>query len=209
MSKRKNAGIILATYLLAGSSSDDDDDDRESIPQQRKRSVWRKDWLGLRDTDGFCAKLLKELREGEPELYRNFIRMSAAQFDHLLALVAPLIEKSNTNMRMRLSISASERLVLTLRYLATGDNFRSLQFLFRIPQTTISRIIPEVVDAIYKVLVDDFLKVSVYVAFDFALFSSNHSAFLLEGAENRSRMGGSSTEIQRIVAFPERLRAVK
>lgn len=51
---------------------------------------------------------------------------------------------------MRPSIPAGERLALTLRYLATGENFRSMQYLFRIPPSTISTIIPEVLDAIYK-----------------------------------------------------------
>lgn len=38
------------------------------------------------------------------------------------------------------------------------DHFRSLQYLFRILQTTILRIVPEVLDAIFKVFVDDFCK---------------------------------------------------
>lgn len=59
---------------------------------------------------------------------------------------------------MRKSISTTDRLMLTLRYLATEDNFTSLQHFFRIPQTIISRIIPEELDSIYKVLVADFGK---------------------------------------------------
>lgn len=164
MSKRKSiATIILASYLLDSESEDDE----QAVVLAPKRRQWRKNWLGLRDTEGFCAKLLVELRTEEPKLYHNFLRMTAAQFDHLLALVTPFIRKSDTMMRM--SISPSERLVLTLRYLATGDNFSSLQFLFRIPQTTISRIIPEVLDAIYKVLVDEFLKASVMIIHELLL----------------------------------------
>lgn len=150
---------ILAAYMLETSSSDDDD-----ATTDRKRRVWRKNCLGLRETDGFCAKLLLELRSGETELYRNFVRMSTVQFDHLLGLVTPFIQKQDTNMRM--SIPASERLVLTLRFLATGDNFRSLQYLFRIPQTTISRIIQKFwTRAIYNVLVGEFVKVIAFLSF--------------------------------------------
>lgn len=61
---------------------------------------------------------------------------------------------------MREPISAGERLAVTLRYLATGETFSSLQYLFRIPQSTISTIVPEVCDAIYEVLKDQFLKVN-------------------------------------------------
>lgn len=101
---------------------------------------------------------MHELRAEEPDLYRGFVRMTADQFDHLLQLVTPYIQKKDTNMR--LSISPATRLTLALRYLATGENFTSLQYIFRVPQTTISRIIPETLDAIYNVLVQDYVKVS-------------------------------------------------
>ncbi|XP_023303070.2 protein ANTAGONIST OF LIKE HETEROCHROMATIN PROTEIN 1-like [Lucilia cuprina] len=118
--------------------------------------MWVKDWVLHREQEGFHAKLLIKLRSEEPELYSSFLRMDSDQFDHLLNLVTPYIQKQDTNMRK--SISADERLVLTLRYLATGENFRSLQYLFRIPASTISKIIPEVLDAIYIVLVDVYLE---------------------------------------------------
>lgn len=156
MSNRKAAALIVLACAF-DEEARSEEMRQEAKRKERNRRIWRKDWLGLRETDGFCAKLLTELRTGEPALYRNFVRMTAVQFDHLLGLVKPFIEKEDTNMRM--SISASERLVLTLRFLATGDNFASLQYTFRIPQTTISRIIPEVLDAIYKVLVGEYIKV--------------------------------------------------
>lgn len=102
-------------------------------------------------------KLLPKFRKEEPMLYHNVVRMSAEPFDLILRLVTPHIEKQNTMMRP--SISAADRLALTLRYLATGESFRSLQYLFRIPQPTISSIIPEVLEAIYNVLVGEYLKV--------------------------------------------------
>ena len=46
--------------------------------------------------------------------------MSPERFDHLLSLVGPLISKLAT--RFRNPISPSERLAVTLRYLATGDS---------------------------------------------------------------------------------------
>jgi len=47
-------------------------------------------------------------------------------FYELLNLVRPLIEKQNTIMRE--SISAEERLVATLRFLATGRSFEDFKF---------------------------------------------------------------------------------
>lgn len=72
-------------------------------------------------------------------------------------IVTPLIKKQET--RFRESISPGQRLAVTLRFLATGDSNMSLQYIFRIPQPTISANVPEVCEAIFKVLKDDYLKV--------------------------------------------------
>lgn len=90
--------------------------------------------------------------------------MDAEVFDHLVDLVTPMIKKNDTNFRD--SISAGERLAVTLHYLSTGNSFRSLQYLFRIPQTTISKIIPEVLDAIWTVLKDQYVRVSFSICDD-------------------------------------------
>lgn len=150
MEQKQSLAKIL-TWLVFESSEDEE----ELAPN--KRRCWRKNWVARRPQEGFYAKLLIELRTEEPELYRNFLRMDLQQYEHLLSLVTPFIKKEDTVMRE--SISAGERLVLTLRFLATGESFRSLQFLFRIPASTISVIVPEVLEAIYKVLVGEYLQV--------------------------------------------------
>ncbi|XP_040172531.1 protein ANTAGONIST OF LIKE HETEROCHROMATIN PROTEIN 1-like [Anopheles arabiensis] len=53
---------------------------------------------------------------------------------------------------MRNAISARERLIITLRFLATGDNYRSLEYTFNVSAQTISTFIPEVCDALIEVL---------------------------------------------------------
>ncbi|XP_039948626.1 uncharacterized protein LOC120766943 [Bactrocera tryoni] len=59
---------------------------------------------------------------------------------------------------MRAAISATEKLSLTLRFLATGESFQSLNFGTKISRPTISGIIPEVCGAIYKRLKALYLK---------------------------------------------------
>ncbi|KAK4320926.1 hypothetical protein Pmani_008243 [Petrolisthes manimaculis] len=78
------------------------------------------------------------------------------QYQDLLRRVTPLIQKQDTNMRE--SVSAGERLTLTLRYLATGETQVSLACQFRISHNLISAIIPEVCRAIYQVLKDEYVK---------------------------------------------------
>ena len=70
--------------------------------------------------------------------------------------MTPLIEKKETNMRQ--PIPPGERLAVTLRFLATGEKFSSLQYQFRISVPSLSVIIPEVCQAIFQVLKDDYFK---------------------------------------------------
>ncbi|XP_046395776.1 putative nuclease HARBI1 [Ischnura elegans] len=60
---------------------------------------------------------------------------------------------------MRESISAEKRLSLTLRFLATGETYRSLMYATRIHHSTISKIIPEVCKSIYRNLKGKYLQV--------------------------------------------------
>nr|CAI5852505.1 unnamed protein product [Callosobruchus analis] len=83
-------------------------------------------------------------------LFRNFTRMDKHDFDYLLNKVAPIISKADTNFRC--SIPAKVKLYCTLRFLATGDSYRSLMYLFRISDSIISLFIPEVCRAIILVL---------------------------------------------------------
>ena len=46
--------------------------------------------------------------------------------------------------RLRTSISAERRLMVTLRYLASGADFKVLADVFRIAPNTIAKIVPEV-----------------------------------------------------------------
>ena len=59
---------------------------------------------------------------------------------------------------MRLSIPANECLAVTLRFLATGESYASLEFQYRISRSILSIIIPSVCQAIYQVLSKDYLK---------------------------------------------------
>lgn len=116
----------------------------------RKKRVWIRDWIRRRSTLGVSELLLKEISTEDPDSYRNFMRLSVEKFQELLNLVKPKLTKSETWMRS--PISPQIKLEVTLRYLATGDSFASLQYLYRLPKCTISVFLPEVLLAIYEVL---------------------------------------------------------
>ncbi|VEN38050.1 unnamed protein product [Callosobruchus maculatus] len=121
-----------------------------------RRTRWSRGWLLRRKGRGTLALLNTELRFEDPEAYRNFLRLDTAQFNVLLNLVRDDINKQDTLMRE--SISAEHRLNVTLRFLATGESFRSLMYSTRIHESTISKFIPEVCRAIYKHLKVRYIK---------------------------------------------------
>ncbi|RVE42239.1 hypothetical protein evm_013115 [Chilo suppressalis] len=85
--------------------------------------------------------------------FQKFTRMSQTDFDNLLNKVLPAIAKQDTQLRK--AIPARIRLAITLRYLATGDSFESLHFLFKISPQLISKIIPEVCQALNEALKEE------------------------------------------------------
>lgn len=89
----------------------------------------------------------------------QFLRLSLEEFEHIHTLVEPFIKKMDTHWRT--AITSKERLAITLRYLATGDSYSSLQYTFHVSKQTISTIIPEVCDAIVRAL-KDMVQVNYY-----------------------------------------------
>ncbi|XP_049457690.1 uncharacterized protein LOC125904380 [Epinephelus fuscoguttatus] len=81
----------------------------------------------------------------------------SSPFEDLLARIGARISHLDTNYRR--SISAAERLSICLQYLATGDSFRTIADSFRVEVSTVSRIVEDVVSAIWDYLVDDFMSV--------------------------------------------------
>jgi len=73
-------------------------------------------------------------------------------------MVTPMIKKKETVMRK--SISAHERLSVTLRFLATGRSCEDLKFSSVISPQALGKIIPETCQVLYQVLRRDYLKVS-------------------------------------------------
>jgi len=62
------------------------------------------------------------------------------------------LKKKDTVMRE--AIPPRDRLSITLRYLATGNSFQDLSYSARIALNTLSKLVPETLKAIIKILRD-------------------------------------------------------
>lgn len=138
--------------------------------RRSKKRVWVREWIARRATNDVTETLIREIRMEDSAAFNSLFRMSVNQFDYLLERVKPYISKQNTIMRQ--SIPATTRLMITLRFLVTGDSFKSLMFFFRVPHNTISTIIPETCKAVFNVLKTDYLKVFFNVITPLLLFNS-------------------------------------
>jgi len=99
--------------------------------------------------------------------FHNFVRMSSEDFKFLLNAIAPKIKKMDTAMRK--AVTVTERLVITLRFLATGDSYTSLQYLFKVSKQLISVIVPEVCGALIEVLKENVkvkILTNIYLIFE-------------------------------------------
>ena len=131
-------------------------DEERRKKKQTKRSIWIRPWLERRKTGGAFQTIFKELKEGDPEGFKGYVRMDVNHFDELVYRLAPLLKKKDTNMRE--CIKPEEMCCITLRYLASGESFRSLEYQFRISKKAISYIVQEVCSAIIKALGNDIFK---------------------------------------------------
>lgn len=120
------------------------------------RKVWIRDMLRDRDVNGIQNSLIPRLRSLDKQYFIDFFRMSPANFDELLHIVGPKIMKKNTKWRD--AISANDRLALTLRFLASGETFRSLAFSFRMGRSTVGKIVKETCVIIWEELSSKFVQ---------------------------------------------------
>lgn len=100
---------------------------------------------------GASDNLVKEMAYLDTEKYVNYFRMTPALFNQLLAVVEPRLTKQTI---VRDPISARCRLEICLRYLASGDSMTSVSYAFRIGHNTVSKIVADVCDEIWRSLKD-------------------------------------------------------
>lgn len=143
---RKCAAAVIVAAILV----------QKSKKRINKKRLWAREYVRRRETDNVVQIMMEDLRNDSTDTFTKFFRMSSFEFDFLLNKLRHIIAKRDTNMRK--AISAETRLAITIRYLSSGDSYRSLMLLFRVAHNTISKIVSETCKAIYVVL-RDFLQV--------------------------------------------------
>ena len=142
--------LLLAAALLL----------EEPEPRRRPRTPrrdWVKPWRLLRRPFfGQYENLLYELHRDDSKGYQNFLHMSPELFNELVERVGPLITKKDTFYRK--ALDPGLKIACTLRYMATGNEYSSLQYAFRVARNTISKFVPEVAEAIVTVYLDEVMK---------------------------------------------------
>ncbi|XP_018400694.1 PREDICTED: putative nuclease HARBI1 [Cyphomyrmex costatus] len=100
-------------------------------------------------SQGACNNLVKEMQLVDHEMFYNYCRMSSEMFDQLLHIVGPRIEKRYV---IRDPIPVRTRLLICLRYLASGNSMTSIAYSFRIGINTASKIISETCEELWNIL---------------------------------------------------------
>ena len=145
--KRKAACALLFSVAFC------EEEDKEAWPKRGKTRQWIK-----RRKEKGLFNVIDELRIEDTAAYREMMRMNYETFKQILDKIEPLITKRQVQGGHKV-IKPAERLAITIRYLATGESFASLHFQFRCGESTISYIVREVCQAIFKVLGPEYLKV--------------------------------------------------
>lgn len=117
--------------------------------EKQDRRWWVRRWITLRPEHGAYANLMQLMREEDVNGFKNFTRLTPAMFTDMVQRLTPRLQKHNTWYREALPVGL--KVAITLRYMATGDSYHSLMYLFYVPHNTISLLVLDVCQAIYEV----------------------------------------------------------
>ncbi|CAG7717130.1 unnamed protein product [Allacma fusca] len=121
----------------------------------KKQRFWVRPFLKLRKDRGDFYVAVPDMIREDPEYYFQQFRMTPEKFNELLNLVAPKIAKLDT---VREAISPAEPLYMTLAFLVSGDQQKSVSKDCRLGRSTVCGIIRETTKVIFEVLRPIYLK---------------------------------------------------
>eukprot|EP00745_Piridium_sociabile_P015080 TRINITY_DN22260_c0_g1_i7.p1 TRINITY_DN22260_c0_g1~~TRINITY_DN22260_c0_g1_i7.p1 ORF type:complete len:464 (-),score=118.83 TRINITY_DN22260_c0_g1_i7:187-1578(-) len=122
---------------------------QEEGRRRRRKALWVHNYLTeerRRESSHYYTLLNVHRLDLEQDVFRNYTRLPLPLFLEILDKVRPSLTRQDTNMRR--ALEPGLKLAVTLRYLATGDNYRSLSYAFCVGITTISHFLPGVCRAL-------------------------------------------------------------
>ncbi|XP_066999876.2 putative nuclease HARBI1 [Anabrus simplex] len=153
----KHVSASIRYALSAVNMASSSEDDVLLYMWLKLRNKRKRKWI--HDFNMSCAQhgaytLAHDLLK-DPVKFQSYYRMYPESYTELLQKISPLLRKQDTNYRK--AISPDEKLLITLRYLATGNSFRCLSFQFKRGETTIGKIVDEVCSAVWTTLQPEFM----------------------------------------------------
>ena len=135
------------------------EDDERVIKKGKTRK-----WIRRRKEKGYFDNIVRELSIEDTAAYKEVMRMSHEEFLYILRSMEKDFTYYAALRRTRVLggnevICPKARLTVTIRFLASGETYRSLSFQFRMSRGAISYIVKDVCNAIIKNLSPVFLKV--------------------------------------------------
>ncbi|XP_064100879.1 putative nuclease HARBI1 [Macrobrachium nipponense] len=163
LSPQETQRFLVAVLCLCAVQVTDGLRIRTRVPQPpapRKKDgragwIWGREWLTQWQLHGDYDQLLQELNKEDRKGHKNFLRIYPELFEEMVERLTPLLKK-NTNMRRAQEVGL--KLVVTLRHLASGNDYTSLQYSFRVSKSSICRFIPIVCQPIIDIYKPEVMK---------------------------------------------------
>ena len=76
------------------------------LRKKKVRKTWVKEWVKNRDLHDAYHALLTELHLGDRMQLKNFLRMTAEDFECLIQMIGPKISRQDTFMRKAISVES-------------------------------------------------------------------------------------------------------
>ncbi|CAG0891085.1 unnamed protein product [Cyprideis torosa] len=127
--QRTAFATVAACSMDLSDSSSDEEEAMALLAVMGSPQFWVHPINRDRKQKGEFATTYQVLRK-DATRFMGYFRMSVASFDHLLQEIEPMIAGAGTNFRE--SVSPEEKLMITIKYLATGDSFRTIATSFKV-----------------------------------------------------------------------------
>lgn len=129
------------------------------LQQRNRRKRWlnRRWWVRpinvARSIYGDYEHLFQKIKYDDEDIFYRYVRMRRETFNFLFEMTKPFLTKLS-----RRAFNPEQRLAITLRYLASGDQILSIALAFRCGESTVRKIIHETCPVIVQVLQPIYLR---------------------------------------------------